>query len=185
MGVALGGRNIIINCALSHYTLWQKIVETNRNMLVMEDDITFSSQFADRLGYLLLDLENRSFDWDIVFLGFHGHEVNSDAHGLARTFLTDTFSRQDLVSYQYMTRYGTKADASGLHGGGTFGYLLSPWGAKKLLNMVKTQKIYFPQDYQILECGLRFGLKILVCPHQLITSPKFGVDTMDSDVQKS
>lgn len=173
----------IVGCALSHYTLWKEIVITNQPMLIMEDDVTFQARFVDRLGYLLNEINNKQ--WELIFLGFHNHEDNCDAHGLSYTFLTDTFSPRSIIPYQFMIKYGTASDASGLHGGGTFGYLLHPDGAKKLIDMVNKCKFYFPVDYQILECGLHYGLQIHVCPHQLLTSPKFGIDTDKSDIQMS
>jgi len=166
----------IVGCALSHYTLWREVIANNRVMLVMEDDVTFQPRFVDRLAYYLQHLDTVS-DWDVVFIGFHGHEDNCDAHGLPHTFLEDNFHHCDLVSYQYMTRYGTRSDASGLHGGGTFGYLISPQGARRLVDVIKKCRIYFPIDYMMLECGLHYGLKIYVTPHQLVKSPKYGFDT--------
>ena len=173
----------IVGCALSHYALWQEVVENKRPMLVMEDDVTFQARFVDRLGCLLNELKTTP-DWELVFIGFHNHEDNCDEHKIAHTHLIDSFQPWNLVSYKYMIKFGTKNDASGLHGGGTFGYLLSPRGAQKLVEMVKKCRFYFPVDYQMLECGLHYGLDIQVCPHQLLTSPKFGVDTTESSIQK-
>lgn len=173
----------IVGCALSHYTLWQETEKNNRPMLIMEDDVTFQSQFIDRFGYLLNDLNET--EWELVFIGYHKNEVNYEAHGLSLDFLTDTFTPQDLIEFkEYLVKYSSYADGTGLHGGGTFGYIVNPRGAQKLLNMVKNHRFYFPVDYQILVCGLDFGLNIKVCPHQLVTSPKFGIDTDESDVQK-
>lgn len=181
--------NAIVGCALSHYTLWQETVASNSPMLVMEDDVVFEDRFIDRMAGLLIDqsdvMDEQKAEYDIIFIGFHQHEDNCDAHGLKHTHMADTFGPNDIVSFEYMRRYGTPSDASGLHGGGTFGYLLTVNGAKKLVNMVHTSKIYFPVDYQILECGLHYGLNIGVCPHQLVTSAKFGIDTMVSDIQVS
>lgn len=171
----------IVGCALSHYALWREVALNDCPMLIMEDDVIFQSQFVDRMGYILNDLKDTT--WDIVFIGFHNHEHNCDAHNLPRTFLEDNFHLCDRINYKYMIKYGTREDASGLHGGGTFGYLLSPLGAQKLVQMVKKCRFYFPVDYQILECGLHYGLDIQVCPHQLVKSPKFGFDTSESDIQ--
>ena len=175
--------NGIVGCALSHYDLWKQVVELDQPMLILEDDVTFQPHFIDRLGFFLNILEEKT-NWDVLFLGFHGHEDNCDKHNIPYTYLTDTFHKTSLTSYKYMTKFGTKNDASGLHGGGTFAYLISPQGAQRLVKMVKDHKFYFPVDYQILECGLHYGLDILVCPHQLVTSPKFGLDTDVSDIQK-
>jgi GR25 family glycosyltransferase involved in LPS biosynthesis len=172
----------IVGCALSHYTLWKKIIQTNEMMLVMEDDVTFCSNFVDRMGILLQNIEK--IEWDIVFLGHHKHEENYELHNLPLTHLQDKFGQDDLVSFQYMKKYKSIKDAAGLHGGGTFGYLMSVQGAKKMLEMVANLKFYFPVDYQLLEAALHQNLHMFVCAHPLLTSPKFGVDTTESDIQK-
>lgn len=174
--------NGIVGCALSHYTLWQEVIQNNRPMLVMEDDVTFQPRFVDRLGFFV-NMLNSTSDWDVLFVGYHKHEHNCNVNGIELSHLEDNFHSWELVSYEYMQKYASKEDASGLHGGGTFGYLISSKGAKKLLDMVSRTRIYFPIDYYILECGLRYGLKIQVCAHQLLTSLKFGFDTDQSDIQ--
>lgn len=171
----------IVGCALSHYELWKEIRDINLPMLVMEDDITFQPRFVDKMGNLLNMLDTS--DWDIIFIGYHIHEENYEEHQLKHTYLQDNFLPWELVSFEYMIKYGTHSDASGLHGGGTFGYLLSPQGANKLLDTVKKTRFYFPVDYMILECGLHYGLKIQVCSQPLVVSPKFGYTTQESDIQ--
>jgi len=171
----------IVGCALSHYNLWKEI--QTEPTLIMEDDVTFLPGFVDRMGVLLQDLE--TINWDIVFLGFHTHEENYEYHNLPLTHLQDKFGYDKLVSFQYMKKYGTPSDASGLHGGGTFGYIMSPQGAKKMVEMVDKLTFYFPVDYQLLEAALRYDLKMFVCAHPLLTSPKFGFDTNESDIQRT
>ena len=173
----------IVGCALSHYELWKEIQNNNLPMLVMEDDVIFQPHFIDRLGNLLNMLDTKT-DWDIIFVGYHIHEENYQHHNLKYTHLQDNFLPWELISFEYMTKYGSSSDASGLHGGGTFGYLLSPRGSIKLLNIIKTTKFYFPVDYMILESGLRYGLDIQVCAHPLVTSLKYGINTDVSDIQK-
>lgn len=172
----------IIGCALSHYTLWKKILEKNEMMLIMEDDVTFCSDFVDRISILFQNIEN--IDWDIIFLGYHTHEENYALHHLPLSHLQDTFEKDDLVSFQYLKKYGSQYDASGLHGGGTFGYLMSVKGAKKMVEMVDKLTFYFPVDYQLLEAALHYNMQMYVCAHPLLTSPKFGINTTESDIQK-
>jgi GR25 family glycosyltransferase involved in LPS biosynthesis len=168
----------IVGCALSHYVLWQEIVKTNRPMLIMEDDVTFAPRFIDKMGRILTEPEH-----DLVFIGYHTNEVNYEAHKLKMTHLKDKFGSHGLVPFEYMSKYGTSFDGSGLHGGGTFGYLLSVLGARKLLAVVAKLKFHFPVDYQLLVGALYYGLNTFVCPDPLVTSPKFGIDTDKSDIQ--
>jgi GR25 family glycosyltransferase involved in LPS biosynthesis len=175
----------IVGCALSHYALWQEVVKNGRPMLIMEDDITFCPRFVDRMSYLLQTLTEEQSDkpWHIVFVGFHDHETNRETHGLPRTYLTDKFKPWEIAHYSDLSKYGTRADSSGLHGGGTFGYLISPVGAAKMIDTISRCRFYFPVDYQFLDFGLNYKLDIRVCPHRLILSPKFGVDTHESSIQ--
>lgn len=175
--------NGIIGCCLSHKALYEQVVKSGKPMLIFEDDITFAPQFADRMGYLLNQIADMGDSVELVFIGWHDHETNSDYHNLTRTHLQDNFSKQDLVSHKYMLRFGSPSDASGLHGGGTHGYYITPKGAERYLSTVKDTKIYFPADFMLLETLLHFGMKGYICPHKLVLGPKFGVDTMDSDVQ--
>lgn len=175
----------IIGCALSHYTLWQRVIELDKPMLIMEDDVCFQPQFVDRFGYMLDELSTRwDNDWDVVFLGWHDHEKNREYHKVPADYIETRFNMWELVPYDFMIKYGTQADASGLVGGGTHCYYLSVRGAKRLLDLVSTYKIYFPIDFFIYEGALRYGLRVLFAAHQLAKAPKFGFDTMDSDVQK-
>lgn len=175
--------NAIIGCAMSHYKLWCRVAESHKPMLILEDDVTFEPRFIERFAAIWSLLYASNTAWDVLFLGYHNHEANCDEHCIPYTYLSDRFGIYELTTYNYMTKFGTSSDASGLHGGGTFAYMISPSGAKKMKNMIAEHKFYFPVDYQILECGLRYGLNILVCPHKLITSPKFGLDTLESDIQ--
>jgi GR25 family glycosyltransferase involved in LPS biosynthesis len=123
-------------------------------------------------------------EWDIVFVGYHRHEDNARAHGVPEDYLERTYSKLDLLPFNILTGFGTPADASGLHGGGTFGYIVSPRGAQKMIDVVAQRTIAWPADYFILDCGLNHGLEILTCAHPLVRSPKFGIDTDVSDIQQ-
>tara|TARA_B110000259_G_C14030145_1_gene406325 strand:+ start:285 stop:3323 length:3039 start_codon:yes stop_codon:yes gene_type:complete len=167
----------IIGCALSHYELWEESVKLNKTLLIMEDDVTFCEQFVDRLANVIDEVR------DVLFIGFHDHEYNLKHHNLPTDFLTKEFNKSDVIPFDFLTKYASPGDAVGLTGGGTFGYLISPKGALKLLNCVKEYTFYFPVDYFMLEAGLRYGVELHFTPHRLIYSPKFGIDTDISDIQ--
>jgi GR25 family glycosyltransferase involved in LPS biosynthesis len=168
----------IIGCALSHYKLWEETVKLNKNMLIMEDDVTFCDQFIDRLGNVLENVR------DVLFLGFHDHEFNLNHNNLSKDFLTTNYRKYDVISFDELRKYSSPGDSCGLSGGGTFGYLLSPSGAQKLINYVRKYSFYFPVDYFIMECGIRYGLNIDFTPNRMFKSPKFGYDTFISDIQQ-
>jgi GR25 family glycosyltransferase involved in LPS biosynthesis len=170
-----------VGCALSHYYLWKEIIQKDEPILIMEDDVTFLSNFADKMGILLNKLETTQYD--VVFIGHHTHEENYASHNLPLTFLQDNFDIHDLVPFKYMLKYGTRHDSCGLHGGGTFGYIMSPQGAKRMVDIVDRLTFYFPVDYMIIEAAMDCQLKVFTCAHSLVTSPKFGFDTLESDIQ--
>lgn len=59
-----------IGCFLSHYRLWQRIVEQDLDrVLIFEDDIKFEPYFVSKLEYLKKELETMEERWDLVFLG--------------------------------------------------------------------------------------------------------------------
>ena len=168
----------IIGCAISHYNLWIETVRLDKNMLIMEDDVILCDQFVDRLGNVMNDVR------DVLFIGFHDHEYNLKYNNLSDDFLTEKFNKHDIVSFDFIKSYGKSSkDMVGLTGGGTFGYLISPKGALKLLNLVQFYSFYFPVDYFMLECGLNFDVELDFIPHRLLISPKFGIDTDESDIQ--
>ena len=53
-----------------------------------------------------------------------------------------------------------------------------------MVDMVDNATFYFPVDYQLLEAALHRNLHMFVCAHPLLTSPKFGIDTTESDIQQ-
>ena len=59
-----------IGCFLSHYRLWQQIVEEELDLvLIFEDDIKFEPYFISKLEYLKSELFDLKGSWDLVFLG--------------------------------------------------------------------------------------------------------------------
>ena len=59
-----------IGCFLSHYRLWQQIVDEQLDMvLIFEDDIKFEPFFISKLDYLKRELFELGDSWDLVFLG--------------------------------------------------------------------------------------------------------------------
>jgi GR25 family glycosyltransferase involved in LPS biosynthesis len=169
----------IIGCACSHYYLWLESIKLNKTILIMEDDVEFCDQFVDRLSFVMDKLR------DVMFIGFHDHEYNLEYNNLKPDFLLTNFTKTDIVSFDFIKSYANPGDAVGLTGGGTFGYLISPKGAAKLVNCVNKHTFYFPVDYFMLESGLHYNLELDFIPHRLITSPKFGIDTNESDIQRN
>lgn len=98
-----------IGCALSHRNVWKKIIDENiDNVLILEDDIRFDSNFGKKL-------DNYANHWpknyDVIFLGYHPASIK-----FITKSVNDVFTRSNNVY-------------------GTFGYVVSKKGAEKLLKI--------------------------------------------------
>jgi glycosyl transferase family 25 len=61
-----------IGCYLSHYNIYNKIKETNKNgySIIFEDDFILEiDNFIEEINILLNDLKNKNIDFDLLFLG--------------------------------------------------------------------------------------------------------------------
>ncbi|KAK7094496.1 procollagen galactosyltransferase 1-like [Littorina saxatilis] len=59
-----------IGCFLSHYYIWEEVVEKNYGrVLLFEDDIRFEPFFRKKLGYLMSDLDRLYPQWELLYLG--------------------------------------------------------------------------------------------------------------------
>ncbi|XP_074835633.1 procollagen galactosyltransferase 1 isoform X2 [Carettochelys insculpta] len=59
-----------LGCFLSHYKIWQEIVERRlAKSVVFEDDLRFEIFFKRRLMNLVYDLEEEELDWDLIYIG--------------------------------------------------------------------------------------------------------------------
>jgi len=117
-----------LGCALSHKKICEMCVEeNNKPYLIFEDDIILYDNFDNHLLDLMNELEK--IQYDIVYLGFHQ------------------------IPHAKQTRINNVlSQPSGLICG-TFGLILSPSGAQKILNI-------FPLNYQI-DSSISHNLKNL------------------------
>jgi GR25 family glycosyltransferase involved in LPS biosynthesis len=123
-----------IGCALSHLLCWKTCVNTNRPTFVFEDDTILSNDWLAITNQLV---ENLQGDFDIVLLGW-----NLDSALRARCF-------QGIESIAlFEPAYPNETEIRGVvnsntprqlqrlnHGFGLPGYLISPNGAQKLLEL--------------------------------------------------
>ena len=56
-----------IGCFLSHYLVWNKIVDNDYNrVIVLEDDIRFEPFFRHKVTFIIGELDRLKIDWDLV-----------------------------------------------------------------------------------------------------------------------
>ena len=97
-----------IGCYMSHYYIWKDIIKNNyKNVLICEDDIYTDSGYEK----IVECIDNIPEDYDIAYLGYFMHNLNP--------------------KYKKVNNYWNIIDEKIF---GTYSYVLSNSGAKKLLS---------------------------------------------------
>jgi GR25 family glycosyltransferase involved in LPS biosynthesis/tetratricopeptide (TPR) repeat protein len=158
-GNDFGSRKGFIGCALSHYNLWKKLIEsTDEYYFIMEDDIQIEPEFSERI---------KSIDfnkYDILFLGYSMFSSVRE-----KMEPVDEFSIGRLSMGQYV--------------GGTFAYSINRAGAKNMLDYIEKNGIKHGIDYLFkiipeLEC---YESKPQLCFSEWNENGK----EIDSDIQNA
>lgn len=161
-------RRGMIGCALSHLSLWVDCSNGTTPYLILEDDVTFVDNFTIKFDHLLTNLPET---WDVVFLG---HHVFPD-------FVTD------LTYNAYVIPDLTRLSASESlrqSRGGTGGYLVSPQGARHLLEFIQEHSMTNGIDTMMQKacdvCNIYYAT-----PH-LIYSACYTLSdpSVDTDIQR-
>lgn len=166
-----GYRKGFIGCALSHYKIWQQLVAdpVNDFYLVFEDDIIdMDNNYMGRLNQLVTQMKKRLPD--VLFLGYFMFPDNFKKY----SHLYDKSDRENIVIDPL------KKDVCI---GGTFNYLVSKTGARKLLQYANTEHIRHGIDY-----FMKIVPGLNVCETQPHIAFSEWVQTsnsvVDSDIQK-
>lgn len=106
-------------CFASHFLLWQKCVELNENIIILEDDVEFSEEFITNGGGCIESLEMSSYEFVRLYYLF-----DKKVYHLKESF------------------YISFAQINGMQG-----YFIKPSGAKKFLTLFS--KWIFPVDVMI------------------------------------
>lgn len=128
----LFGRELLlgeIGCALSHKKTYQKIVNENiPYAIILEDDVIFGEEFSETVKSILSSDEN----WELILLGHHKDtykRLSSPVSVWGRSYVNSKFTLNYLADFGF----------------GTYGYMITLKGAKKLL--VELNKIQKPIDH--------------------------------------
>jgi GR25 family glycosyltransferase involved in LPS biosynthesis len=150
-----------VGCAASHSRIWKSVVEQGVPALVFEDDAAIRHDVNERLATLLPALGN----WDYVAVGYNTDAVLEvePAPGM-KTVMTSLPKRPDDRTVALFQGSTTPVGAFRLVTAfGTSGYVVSPAGARKLLQLC------FPIDNRSYARTL-FG--------QTVEVPVSGIDHM-------
>ncbi|EFN60659.1 Glycosyltransferase 25 family member [Camponotus floridanus] len=113
-----------IGCFLSHYLIWQKVLEHGyKNVMVLEDDVRFEPFFRQKVNYVLEELSALGIEWDLIYVG-RKKLVKSESPVEGSKFLLH-------AAYSYWT----------------LGYILSENGARKLIGAMPLGKLVPVDEY--------------------------------------
>jgi GR25 family glycosyltransferase involved in LPS biosynthesis/glycosyltransferase involved in cell wall biosynthesis len=156
-------RRGIVACALSHVELWRDVAEGDgRPLLIFEDDVTLVDDFTAQLADVLGALQDRS-DVDLVFLGYH-RWLNAPA-----VSTDDTAPHLQPMQWEHFL-------------GGTFAYVVTQVGARKLLEIVDRDGIQTGIDWLPLRHSAEM-VALEVSPPLVSAQLAWPGRTGDSDIQ--
>jgi GR25 family glycosyltransferase involved in LPS biosynthesis len=153
-------KKTVIACALSHYYIWQELVQSNCPLyIIIEDDATFCDDFKQKVLNLIYDLYER----DIVFMGY---------------LIFDTFLDNTKNKYYIKNNHTTINDLEKkLYMGGTHCYSITKTAAVKLLKYIDENGIKHGIDYLMAKVQNVCNVFETVPHLAYIDNPK------DSDIQ--
>jgi len=169
LGNDFGSRRGVVGCALSHYHLWQQLLEdpVHDYYLVMEDDITLCDQFKSKLDTVLQNKEkDKEKDKDILFLGYSMFQEQ-------RATVQNVYDSVDTPTIHPFQ--------PNLYIGGFFSYVIYKSGAQKCVDYIKANGIRHGIDYLI---KIIPNLIIHEVRPFLVHTPCYQLDApVDTDIQ--
>lgn len=159
-------RRGVIGCALTHYRLWNQLVndEDHDFYLIMEDDFRLCEDFKTKLKSIDDELREKEF----LFLGYHMYDEIRKRFG-------EVYNRESTYDFTI------KPLALDLYIGGFFCYSVNKVGARKMLDYIKINGIKHGIDYlnKIIPTINNFE----VTPQLCFSEWNEGGREIDSDIQ--
>jgi glycosyl transferase family 25 len=164
-GNDFGFRRGVVGCALSHLGVWREVIEAGRPRLILEDDVEFAAHFAERLADLLEVASQLDDVADVIQLGYFPwvNRANDDLF-LPRDHPPLTAMRWDRFL------------------GGTFGYVLYPEGARKLIEIAERDGVQRGIDVFLRDQHPAVRTLEAV-PHLVLSQVALAGNGVDSDSQ--
>ena len=137
-----------VGCAMSHLGLWNKCIELDKPIIIMEDDVFVSKDFNKHVTNIMNMV---SKDWDIILLSYNcdtllSYSISNFEYTKC-IFDNKKFTDNDIAVFQQSILYPTVAKLR--HAFGTSAYIISPKGAKLLKDKC------FPMDNRNLNLKLK------------------------------
>ena len=165
-------RNCMVGCAMSHLKLLIQLVKSEQKMYcILEDDVTFTISFVQKVQQVLKDATK--YDWDLIYLGHHIYPPDSD-NGCYNKNIKPVITKwnRDL---------SLKCSL-----GGTFGYIITKAGAEKMLNFINTNSMTNGID-TVYQKASNIVNTFYCYPHLVFSEyvTNYNDDkTVDSDIQR-
>lgn len=163
-GNDFGNRTAFIGCALSHYNLWNKLLDDNENdfYLILEDDIKLSPFFKDTIYKLKSDMRDKS----LIYFGYSMYRMEREKFKYIYNSENNNIKLDKLNKNLFI--------------GGTFGYSINKNGAKYLLDYVNENGIKHGIDYIIGKLNPEICYEI---QPQVCFTEWHETEGIDSDIQ--
>jgi GR25 family glycosyltransferase involved in LPS biosynthesis len=157
-----GARKGFIGCALSHYNIWIDLLKdyTNDYYVIFEDDIDLSTNFTKYFNDITSVMKDFHKKIDVLFMGYHNSVKNDNINSI------------ELCSFS-IDKYI----------GGTFSYIITKNGAKKMIDYILLNGIRHGIDY-VMKINRELCVFEL-SPHIVYSDwVKEHFSEVDSDIQK-
>jgi GR25 family glycosyltransferase involved in LPS biosynthesis/predicted O-methyltransferase YrrM len=159
----------LVGCAMSHIKMFINLVKSQDHdiLCIFEDDIKFVPDFKTKLLHTLNI--SKSMDWDMIYLGNH----------LRKQFRDDEcYNKTNMPILEKWSSRLSKMRSLG----GTYGYLITKNGAKKLLDFINETGM--TNGIDTVQQNSADKLNIFYCyPHLVYSECFFPGETIDTDIQ--
>lgn len=161
-------RTGMVGCAMSHIKLYMKFIHSDYDVFcILEDDLDFVPNFNRKL--LAVYNQLKLCDWDMLYLGHHVRKEYMDEN-IYNKSMNPKIEKWDRVTSL------TKSM------GGTGGYLISKYGALKLLNFINENGMTNGIDTVQQKSADLLNI-YYVYPHLIYSECYRGNNDVDTDIQ--
>lgn len=130
----------VIGCALSHYYLWRRLMDSSDDYyVILEDDVNFTEGFKDKL----IELIDHISQYELIFAGYH---------------MTSDNKKNNPSYFSVDSSLVIKPINTDIYIGGTHCYIISKNAASELVKYVEDNGIKHGIDYMM--CKVQNNVKV-------------------------
>lgn len=156
----------MVGCAMSHIKLCVELINSTYDIFcILEDDVDFVPEFSKKLKQVC----QTSVDWDMIYIGHHLHKKyrNDDCYDKNKYITLEKWNASTSIERSM---------------GGTYGYLMTKQGAKKLLDFI--DKTGMTNGIDTVQQKSADDLNIYYAhPHLVYSKCFFPNEQIDTDIQ--